>query len=95
MLSSAAGIHRSHLEPLRLYTCLSVIIRALEAEWLPAAKPQLYADMLELMHIMAADPLTTDSVLELLRQHAFFAHQLDTIVCSPLLDEVLPELYIP
>jgi len=88
MPSCAAGIHQSHLDPQQSYTCLSVILNALEAEWLPAAKPQLYAHMLELMHILAEDPLTSPSVLALLRHHAFFAHQLDTILCSQLPDEV-------
>lgn len=88
MPPAAAGVYRSHLEPQRSFTCLSVIIQALDAEWLPAAKPQLYAHMLELMHILAEDPLTSHSVLSLLRQHAFFSHQLDPVVCSPLPDEV-------
>ena len=86
--SVVAGIHRSHLDPRQSYTCLTVIINALEAEWLPAAKPQLYALMLELMYILAEDPVSSHAVLSLLRHHAFFDHQLDTLLCSQLPDEV-------
>lgn len=84
------GLQGPFLDPQLTYSCLTVLMEAFKTlAWLPHAKPKLYASMLELFRILAADPYTGPSMLDLLRQTDFFLPQFDTILCSPLPTEVI------
>lgn len=79
-----AGVATSFLEPLRVFSCLTVLIRAVQSEALPAAKPQQYESILELFYLLAAAPDSGPPMMHLLRQAAGLSAQLDVVACSPL-----------
>lgn len=83
------GLQGPFLDPQLTYSCLTVLMEAFKIlPWLPTAKPGLYAKMLELFRIIAADSYTGNPMLDLLRQTDFYIPQLDPILCRALPSEV-------
>lgn len=94
IVAFVVGLQRSLLDPQRSYSCLTVIIGAVQAAGLSIAQPAIYASMLELLCVIAMDPYTGGSLLYLLRQQQIFASQLDLVACSPLPAEVTCPLFL-
>jgi hypothetical protein len=69
-------------------TCLGPVLKGAESAYLPALKPELYEQLLDLLHLLASVPLTTEPVLALLRGWQLVVNQLEVVACAPLPSEV-------
>ncbi|KAK9829639.1 hypothetical protein WJX72_007011 [[Myrmecia] bisecta] len=78
------GVYNSLLDPKGVFSCLPVILEAAFSATLPAVRPQLYEQALEVVTRLAAHPDTGPAMLDLLRLYqAAFPAQLDTVAATP------------
>ncbi len=71
-----------------VYSCLTAVLKGAQSPSLPGARPSVYESILELLHRLAAEPVTSDATLTLLRRVQLVASQLFVVTENLLSDQV-------
>ena len=62
------------------FTCLTALLKGAQSPSLPAAQPEVFEHVLEVLCELASAPETSDATLDLLRQVQLVPMQLGTVV---------------
>eukprot|EP00884_Botryococcus_braunii_P018275 jgi/Botrbrau1/5130/Bobra.0172s0002.1 len=87
VLEGPHGVAATELDARAPTSCLAALMKAAQSGQLPSSKPQLYEQVLGLLHVLAAAPLSMEPTLSLLRSSNLLLNQLENIACCPLFDD--------
>ena len=90
-----AGVAATVLDPRLAFTCLTALLKGAQSPALPAAQPEVYERLLEVLLELAAAPVSSEAALDLLRQVQLVPMQLGAVVSllGPKQVESLPHQF--